>query len=216
MKKTKLLSSTLVMAMVSVGAYAADDNFITGGAGTCTADVLKVSDNNATANTIAVWTKNEYTLNPGQYLNVTETDVAAATCPAGSYCVGGTNFTVDNAATSIAQCPTEYPNSANGASADTQCYTACTVASANIAHATAVTGNDYYGTGVDTCSATKCETGYHVDGGGIELVEKTPLIPVDYTETGSGYASIGANGRKDDYQADIVPYAKGNKAYSKG
>ena len=81
-------------------------------------------------------------------------------------------YTVETADNSIAQCPTGYPNSANGASADTQCYTACTVATANIAHATAVSGNDYYGTGTDTCGATACETGYHVDGGGLELVEE--------------------------------------------
>ena len=189
MKKTKLLSSTLVMAMVSVGAYAADE-MITGGAGTCTADVLKVSDNNATANTIAVWTMNEYTLNPGQYLNVTETDVAAATCPAGSYCVGGTGFTVDNASTSIEQCPTEYPNSAAGAGAQNQCYTACTVATANIAHATAVGGNDYFGDGLDACYATACATGYHVKPG-LNLTDT-----IGTTDAGTGYTSNDNNGNE--------------------
>ena len=203
MKKSKILSSALVMGMVSFGAYAADE-MITGGAGTCTADVLGVSDNNATANTIAVWSINEYTLNPGEYLNVTETSVDKTQCPAGSYCVGGTNFTVDNAATSIATCPAEYPNSATGAGAQNQCYTACTVATANIAHATAVGGNDYFGDGADACYATDCDTGYHVDGD-IEIIEKTPVIPVNYGTAGTGYASIDPDGSTFDYNADIVP-----------
>ncbi len=187
MRKTKILSSAFVMTMASFGAFGADK--IITSANTCTVDVLGVSDNNATANTIATWDLIDYTLNPGQYLNVTETSVDKVTCPAGSYCVGG-GFTVETANNSIAQCPTGYPNSANGASADTQCYTACTVATANIAHATAVSGNDYFGTGVDTCGATACETGYHVDGD-VELVEQTPVIPVNYETAGNGnYAYI--------------------------
>ena len=190
MKKILFLSSAFIMT--TLGAYAAD-GIITGGAGTCTVDVLGVSDNNATANTIAVWSINEYTLTPGEYLNVTETSVDKTTCPAGSYCVGGDGFTVDNAATSIEQCPTEYPNSAAGAGAQNQCYTACTVATANIAHATAVGGNDYFGDGADACYATDCDTGYHVDGD-VELVEQTPVIPVNYETAGNDYGYISADG----------------------
>ena len=189
----KILSSALIMAMVSIGAYAADE-MITGGAGTCTVDVLGVSADGATANTIAVWSIDKYTLAPGEYLNVTETSVEPAACPPGSYCVGGADFTVENAATSIATCPTEYPNSRAGAGAQTQCYTACTVATANIAHATAVGGNDYFGDGADACFATDCDTGYHVDGD-IEIIEKTPLIPVDYRIGGDERdAAIEING----------------------
>ncbi len=172
------------------------DKIITS-ANTCTVDVLGVSDNNATANTIATWDLIDYTLDPGQYLNVTETSVDKTTCPAGSYCVGG-GFTVETANNSIAQCPTGYPNSANGASADTQCYTACTVAAANIAHATAVGGNDYFGDGADACYATACDAGYHVDGD-VELVEQTPLIPVNYETAGTNYGYISADGN-DAYQ----------------
>ena len=205
MKKSKILSSALVMTMVSFGAYAADE-MITGGPNTCTVDVLGVSDNNATANTIAVWSINEYTLAPGEYLNVTETSVDKTQCPAGSYCVGGAGFTVDNAATSIATCPAEYPNSATGAGAQNQCYTACTVATANIAHATAVGGNDYFGDGADACYATACETGYHVDGGGIELVEKTPLVPISLTDAGEGYRYVMADGRSgSEHTVDAIP-----------
>ena len=180
------------------GANAADK--IITSENTCTVDVLGVSDNNAVANTIATWDAIEYTLDPGEYLKVTDTSVTETTCPAGSYCVGG-GFTVETANSSIAQCPTTHPNSVAGAGADTQCYTACTVANANIAHATAVSGNDYFGTGVDTCGATACETGYHVDGGGIELVEKTPLVPISLTEAGVDYGYIDIDG--DEYRTDV-------------
>ena len=188
MKKYLFLSSAFLMTMA--GANAADK--IITSANTCTVDVLGVSDNNATANTIATWDLIDYTLNPGQYLNVTETSVDKTTCPAGSYCVGG-GYTVETANNSIAQCPTTHPNSATGAGAQNQCYTACTVATANIAHATAVGGNDYYGDGADACYATACDRGYHVNDE-MALVEKDPLIPVDYTESGNGYGTISADG----------------------
>ncbi len=186
----KYFLTTALMGTFIAPAFGADK--IITSANTCTVDVLGVSDNNATANTIATWDLIDYTLDPGEYLNVTDTSVTETTCPAGSYCVGG-GFTVETANNSIAQCPTGYPNSANGASADTQCYTACTVATANIAHATAVSGNDYYGTGTDTCGATACETGYHVDGG-VTIVEQTPLIPVNYETEGNGYTYIDQSG----------------------
>ena len=180
------------------------DKIITS-ANTCTVDVLGVSDNNAVANTIATWDLIDYTLDPGEYLNVTDTSVTETTCPAGSYCVGG-GFTVETANNSIAQCPTTHPNSAEGAGADTQCYTACTVANANIAHATAVSGNDYYGTGTDTCGATACETGYHVDGGGVSLVEKDPLVPISLTTEGVDYGYISADGsnKSEDTKYNIT------------
>ena len=196
MKRNKILSSAFVMTMVSFGAFGADAKITE--ASTCTVDVLGVSDNNATANTIATWDLIDYTLDPGEYLNVTDTSVTETTCPAGSYCVGG-GYTVETAGNSIAQCPAEYPNSAEGAGADTQCYTACTVATANIAHATAVSGNDYFGTGVDTCGATACETGYHVDGGGVSLVEKDPLVPISLTDEGIGSAAVEIDGDPYDY-----------------
>ena len=199
----KYFLTTALMGTFIAPAFGADK--IITSANTCTVDVLGVSDNNAVANTIATWDLIDYTLNPGQYLNVTETSVDKTTCPAGSYCVGG-GFTVETANNSIAQCPTGYPNSDAGAGADTQCYTACTVANANIAHATAVSGNDYYGTGVDTCGATACETGYHVDGGGIELVEKTPLVPISLTDVGDGYRYVSADGTGgSDYIVDAIP-----------
>ena len=81
-----------------------------------------------------------------------------------------------------------YDNAAAGAMENTQCYRACTVDAANIAHAATVTGNDYYGTGTDTCSAATCENGYHV--------YSTSLADTigDVASSIIGYRSISGNG----------------------
>ena len=61
--KKYFLSSMLVMGLM-VPAFGADE-IITGGANTCTVDVLGVYDNNATAKTIATWTPVTYECAPG-------------------------------------------------------------------------------------------------------------------------------------------------------
>ena len=180
--------------MTMAGANAADK--IITSANTCTVDVLGVSDNNATANTIATWDLKDYECPAGQYLLETETNVECTECPTGSYCPCGT-YTVESENNGKNTCPTTHPNSAEGAGADTQCYTACTVDM--VAKATAVTGNDYYGTGTDTCEPTACETGYHVDGGGVSLVEKDPLVPISLTDRGAGYRFVRADGTSNSY-----------------
>ena len=177
------------------------DKIITS-ANTCTVDVLGVSDNNATANTIATWDLIDYTLDPGEYLNVTDTSVTETTCPAGSYCVGG-GYTVETANNSIAQCPAEYPNSAEGAGADTQCYTACTVDM--VAKATAVTGNDYFGSGVDTCEPTACIAGWHVKPG-LNIGETIG------TDASANSATINNNGSFSEMNYDNKG-AKGQEYY---
>ena len=73
------------------------------------------------------------------------------------------------------------------------------ITSANIAHAKAVSGNDYFGTGVDTCYATACDKGYHVDGGGVSLVEKDPLVPISLTDEGIGSAAVDIDGDPYNY-----------------
>ena len=186
--KKYFLSSMLVMGLMAP-AFGADGK-ITGGAGTCTVDVLGVYDNNATANTIATWALNDYKCGAGQYLD--EDTLACITCPTGSYCPGGT-YTVENADEGTNACPTGYKKSDAGASSNTQCYTNCTVANANIEHATAVTGNDYYGAGTDTCAATDCDLGYHVESD-LEFYEKTPLVPVDHKDFYYSGAYVNAFG----------------------
>lgn len=142
----------------------------------------------------AEYTDTLYQIAAGTYLPAASEGITAS-CPANSYCPGASNVTYNaTAAQGLTSCPSSYPNSSTGASKQTQCYTACTLSVANIAHATAVTGNDYYGTGTDTCAATACENGYHVLNEIIGIVDTTPLIPVDYTESGDGYAYINASG----------------------
>lgn len=106
-----------------------------------------------------------YNIAAGQYLPAAST--SGAQCTAGNFCTGLTGATYnENSAQGLTACSTlesgAYPNSVAGASANTDCYRACTTQNANIAHATAVSGNDYYGAGTDTCIPTACESGYHV------------------------------------------------------
>ena len=165
--KKYFLTTVFVMGLMAP-AFGA----ITGGPNTCTIEVLGVHENDATANTIATWALNNYECGAGQYLVVDGENIACEPCPTGSYCPGGT-YTIENASDGENSCPTGYTQSNAGASANTECYTNCTVANANIAHATAVTGNDYYGTGTDTCAPTDCDFGY----GEISIVGKQSLFP---------------------------------------
>ncbi len=175
MKKILFLSSALIMTVC--GAFAEDvaptpDKKITGGAGTCTVDVLGVSDNNATANTIATWSLNSYECSPGQYLD--ETTLNCIECPTGSYCPGGT-FTVE-ANNSKTACPTDYTSVA-AATAESECYMGCElVCGTNAAcppHSNNCTHSEFKTSGrqyVDaTCNAypsvcpiadLQCDTGY--------------------------------------------------------
>ena len=88
-----------------------------------------------------------YQIGAGTYLPAGAT--VAKQCPANSYCPGVTDATYNASESQGAKsCPSGYPNSAGGAWSNTQCYTACTVSM--VEHASAVDGNDYYGTGTDT------------------------------------------------------------------
>lgn len=62
-------------------------------------------------------------------------------------------------------CPDSHKKSEPGAEDISQCYTDCTLDSANITAATEVIGNDYYGDGIDTCRATACDYGYNLSAG---------------------------------------------------
>ncbi len=171
--KKYFLSSMLVMGLM-VPAFGAD-GIITGGAGTCTVDVLGVSDNNATANTIATWTLNEYECGAGQYLLNSDGTLECTECPVGSYCPGG-KFTVESENNGVNTCPTDYTSDA-GAVGEEQCFTECNLQctqqacpehSENCTHiASSNTGRQYYG---KTCDAVAsmceiiftCEPGYTV------------------------------------------------------
>ena len=136
-----------------------------------------------------------YQVGAGQYLPAGSEGVGAV-CTAGNYCPGLTNATysaTDNQG--LTACPDGYPNSDAGASMNTQCYTTCTDTSV-IAHATAVAGNDYYGNGTDTCYATACDNGYHVDG-------TDPLIDVDPSLSASTHGSISADGSSKSNESEF-------------
>ena len=119
----------------------------------------------ATAN----YTDTPYTVTAGNYLPMSSETVAQ--CTSGNYCPGinGTVNYSTSANQGLTACPNGYPNSLAGATSDTECYTACTVANAGIDHASAVSGNDYYGTGVDTCVPTECVAGWHLNPGAPDL-----------------------------------------------
>ena len=99
------------------------------------------SSNGATLTFTAKWTANTYTCSAGQYLNITKCE----TCPAGSYCPGGTR-TYDGATHLLRTCPTGY-TSATGQDAQSDCYILTTagkyVANANDSTQTTCAENNY-------------------------------------------------------------------------
>ena len=133
---------------------------------------------------------------PGEYLPQGATSVAS--CTAGNFCLGMSGIHYDNTQDQgLTACSTlgdnTYTQSAVGASAETDCYKACTTA--NVLHSSAVTGNDYYGAGTDTCEATACVNGYH-----IESTPDLATIIGNTTGTDTGFQSIDGN---EAWNADI-------------
>jgi hypothetical protein len=80
-------------------------------------------------------------------------------CISGYYCPGVTDQE-SGGIYGLYQCPSSHPLSDTGAGADTWCYTPCTHSNTNFANAATITGNDYYGSGADTCTVASCNTGY--------------------------------------------------------
>ncbi|MDW2995718.1 MAG: hypothetical protein R8M71_02000 [Alphaproteobacteria bacterium] len=134
------------------------------------------------------------TCNAGYYLNGNECII----CPIGSYCANNTKTA----------CDTGYTTDNTGATSESQCYTTCEQQctqqecpdNATCTHGTTTTTGKQYVGGTCDASASQCElnitcdTGYSKKEGGISVVEKTPLIPVDYHEYGDDYGYISADG----------------------
>ena len=159
--------------MTTLGAFGADGT-ITGGANTCTVEVLGVHENDAIANTIATWTLNKYECSAGQYLLNSDGTLECTECPIGSYCPGG-EFTVESESNGANACPTDYTSDA-GSVGENECYTGCELActqqtcpehSENCTHGvSSTTGKQYVNS---TCNAEKtfcsidfeCAPGYN-------------------------------------------------------
>ena len=136
------------------------------------------------------------TCESGYYLNGDDCEI----CPIGSYCANNIKTACDDG----------YTTDATGATDVSQCYTTCEQQctqqacpdNATCTHGTAITtGKQYIG---GTCNAEQtmcgiditCDTGFNEVDGGIRLVEKTPVIPVDYREYSTGaYGFISADGK---------------------
>ena len=125
-------------------------------------------------NAVAEYDTIDYILSAGKYLPADSETIT--TCPAGSFCAGGETVQYNqSSAQGIETCPTGYDSSADGSSSNTQCYRTCDINNmgtsfTNIAHATAVSGNDYYGNGADTCEPTGCVNGWHLKPGTPDLM----------------------------------------------
>ena len=173
MQLKNILCTLFALGVVGT-AYAADE-IITGGAGTCNADVLGTAENGATANTIATWSLNEYDCPAGQYLMVDGENIACTPCASGSYCPGGI-FTVESEEKGTYQCPTDYASSVGGSDSQNDCYQGCSATctqqpvplhAINVTHGNeTASGKHYYGGSCDAtstiCSLSfQCDTGYH-------------------------------------------------------
>ena len=119
----------------------------------------------------------------------------------GYYCPGDQNGVYySSSVQGLSQCPNGYGNSATGAGSEDECFRTCNISNmgttfTNIPHASAVSGNDYYGNGTDTCEPTACDPGWHVKPA-VTAPNLTTLIGVN--ETGTGYTANRSNGSEDD------------------
>ena len=154
----------------------------------------------ATAN----YTDTPYTVTAGNYLPMSSETVAQ--CTSGNYCPGinGTVNYSTSANQGLTACPNGYGASDLGASEDTQCYRSCNSAyigstitsTPGIAHADGMAGNDYYGTGTDTCYPTSCVAGWHLRTGNFlqDTIGRSHNVNSSYAyQNGTGDAGFNQN-----------------------
>ncbi|MBR5904492.1 MAG: hypothetical protein IKZ49_03080, partial [Alphaproteobacteria bacterium] len=149
-----------------------------------------------------------YQIGAGQYLPAGGESVISCDQP-GSFCPGVSGDVTYNAnsAQGLSSCSTatngDFTSSDGTGSSAESCYRACNISNmgsngtiSTIAHATALSGNDYYGNGTDTCVPTACENGWHVK----PAVNNPDLMTaIGASEAGAGYTSNDSNG--DDYES---------------
>jgi len=172
----------------------------------CISDVLGTSEDGKTVTFRAVWEPNKYNCGAGYYLNLE--DAACARCLAGYYCEGFSDFSFDGTTHGLEKCDDEYPNSAESATAATDCFKVTDVSCSEknpyiYGHGTAVyRGGDitqckqYYGAdscdliGANACDivALNCADGYEsktVDGELQCVSNKVHCEPGEYLPAGS-------------------------------
>ena len=167
----KILLTSIIGLSFAMPAMAVDYTENNTYANSCTVDNLYVSSGNTDIAT-AIFEPDAYQCSSGTYLAANS--AVCTTCPAGSFCPGGSYEFNENSAAGISTCPEGFTSSDSGVYADTQCYTPCTTSM--FAHSTAVTGRDYYGAGTDTCQITSCETGYSVDSNATSCIANTLTV----------------------------------------
>lgn len=163
-------------------------------------------DGDGTLSAIAEYVDNTQDIIGGTYLPAGAT--VAEQCPANHWCYGMTDATVNASESQGAtRCANTMPYSAVGSVSNTQCYTTCTLQSANIEHATEVSGGVYFSSqgDVNRCFATACENGYHVNNR-LQTYETWTLIKVDHTVAGDDYGYISADymGGRNDYEYGLT------------
>ena len=151
---------------------------------TCTCNTGYSSDgtvNGSTTTTSSGCSVMKLTCSAGQYANWTSKK--CETCPAGSYCPGGTHSYSNTGKT---PCPNDYASSASGARVLTQCYRACTTS--DVSHSKTVSGIYYQGGSSNTCAATSCDTGanYYLNNGECNLCSANSFT---YTENPQSIAN---------------------------
>ena len=157
-------------------------------------------------NAVAEYENILYQIGAGQYLPAGGESVISCDQP-GSFCPGVSGDVTYNAnsAQGLSSCSTAtsglFTSSDGTGSSAESCYRACNISNmgsngtiSTIAHATALSGNDYYGSGTDTCEPTACENGWHVKEG-------LNLTSTMGTDGGVSNAYINNNGQFGEVSA---------------
>ena len=159
MKHTNIILTSMFAICVAMPAMAT--SYDAGDTGTCNNDALGAYS--GTVSATANFSINSYTCPAGTYLPAD--GIECTQCPANSYCGGDTYQYNQSSAQGATACPSGYTSSAAGASAQSQCYRACTTA--DVAHSTSVTGM-FYQDQTNACepaNSNACANGYHYVAG---------------------------------------------------
>ena len=108
------------------------------------------------------------------------TDGQQTDCPANSYCTGGTAKSCSSLGDGT------YTKSDTNSDDMTDCWKNCSMAE----HAETMSGRDYYGNGVDTCTPSACVTpGYHLNGSACVANQ----ITINFADFGPQTVSFGGD-----------------------